>query len=265
MEAVSVVFAAGRGSRMKRYNGNKTLLPLIPGPAIYEGERPMLLEVLNNLPGGPKGIVVNYRADDVIEATSSLNVTYIHQPVTNGTGGALIAAQDFIKQVNAEMVIVTMGDAPLIRSVTYHNLLAKLQSNAVVVVGFTPQDKAQYGVLEIDADKVKKITEWKYWKDYPLELKQNLSVCNSGIYGFKRNTLIKYIDMLKKSPHTVEKEHNGHNVMIEEFFITDLIELVANDGLDIGYIVVHDEKEVMGVDTDSALMEAQACYARRCA
>ena len=248
---------------MKGYNGNKTLLSLIPKTGLYEGERPMLLEVLNNLPGGPKGIVVNYRSDDVIEATSSLNVAYIHQPVTNGTGGALIAAQDFIKQVKAEMVIVTMGDAPLIRSVTYQNLLAKLQSNAVVVVGFIPQNKAQYGVLEIEAEKVKKITEWKYWKDYPAELKQNLSVCNSGIYGFKRNTLIKYIDMLKKSPHTVEKEQNGHNVMIEEFFITDLVKLIANDSLDIGYIVVNDEKEVMGVDTDSALMEAQACYVRR--
>jgi len=248
---------------MKGYKGNKTLLPLIPKERLYEGLRPMLLAVLDNLPPGPKGIVVNYRADDVIKATSSLNVTYIHQPVTNGTGGALIAAQDFIKTVQAEMVIVTMGDVPLIRSVTYQNLLAKLQNNAVVVVGFMPQDKAQYGVLEIEAEKVKKITEWKYWKEYPVEIKQKLSVFNSGIYGFKRKTLIKYIELLKKSPHTVEKEQDGRKVMLEEFFITDLVELIANDGLDIGYIVISNEKEVMGVDTDSALMEAQACYARQ--
>jgi molybdopterin-guanine dinucleotide biosynthesis protein A len=58
-EVASVVFAAGRGSRMTGYEGNKTLLPLVPAHgSLYEGERPLLVEVLENLPPGPKGIVI---------------------------------------------------------------------------------------------------------------------------------------------------------------------------------------------------------------
>lgn len=247
---------------MKRYKGNKTLLPLIPAKTLYDGSRPMLLEVLDNLPPGDKGIVVNYRAEDVIKATEQLKMTYIHQPVTNGTGGALIAAQDFIRKVQQQYIIVTMGDVPLIRKNTYNRLLAKLQDHDMVVIGFMPKDKAQYGALEIEEGKVKRITEWKYWKHYPLSAQQKLTVFNSGIYGFRQNTLLKYISLLKKNPHIVEKEQDGRKVVIEEFFITDLAEFIAKDGLDIGYIVVDDEKEVMGVDNDSALMKAQACYAR---
>lgn len=262
IEAASVVFAAGRGSRMKGYNGNKTLLPLIPAKTPYDGSRPMLFEVLDNLPAGDKGIVVNYRAEDVIEATAHLRVTHINQPVTNGTGGALIAARDFIKKVQQQYVIVTMGDVPLIRHRTYQRLLMKLHENNMVVVGFRPKDKAQYGALEIEKEKVKRITEWKYWKNYPLQTQQNLLIFNSGIYGLRRKTLLQYISLLMKDPHMVEKEQDGHKVVIEEFFITDLAELISKDGLDVGYIVVDDEKEVMGVDNDSALIEAQTWYDR---
>ena len=95
-EIASVVFAAGKGSRMTGYEGNKTLLPLIPtGASPYEGERPMLLEVLENLPPGPKGVVVHHRAEDVrtVTAGAGLDVAHLFQEVTNGTGGALLAAR----------------------------------------------------------------------------------------------------------------------------------------------------------------------------
>ncbi|RMD57718.1 MAG: MobA-like NTP transferase domain containing protein, partial [Nitrospirae bacterium] len=113
---------------MKGYDGNKTLLPLIPKKGIFEGERPMLIEVLEKLPLGDKAIVVNYKKEDVISATKDMNVVYCYQKVRNGTGGALIAAEDFIKHTLHDAVIVTMGDVPLIRSSTYERLLYSLSS-----------------------------------------------------------------------------------------------------------------------------------------
>ena len=89
----SLVLAAGRGSRMKDFDGSKTLLPLIPGKSHYEGKTPIILEILNKLPSGPKAIVVNHKKEDVIEATRGFDLTYCEQPVLNGTGGALIALQ----------------------------------------------------------------------------------------------------------------------------------------------------------------------------
>ena len=97
MTTVSVIFAAGKGSRMKGFEGNKTLLPLVPGPSPFEGTHPILLQVLNSLPPGPKALVVNYMKKDVIAATRSLNLTYCEQPILNGTGGALMAAREFLE------------------------------------------------------------------------------------------------------------------------------------------------------------------------
>ena len=62
----SLILAAGRGSRMKEFHGSKTLLPLIPRESPYKGDRPIILEILNNLPSGPKAVVVNHRKEDVI-------------------------------------------------------------------------------------------------------------------------------------------------------------------------------------------------------
>ncbi|MFC1891484.1 MobA-like NTP transferase domain containing protein, partial [Thermodesulfobacteriota bacterium] len=53
---VSIIFAAGRGSRMKEYDGNKTLLPLIPDESPYKGTCPILVEIIKNLPPGPKAL-----------------------------------------------------------------------------------------------------------------------------------------------------------------------------------------------------------------
>src|SRR5271157_5085580 len=125
----SIILAAGRGSRMTGYSGNKTLLPLVPGESAYEGSRPLILEVLDNLPAGPKGIVVNYREEEVRRATEGRGISFIHQPVTNGTGGALLAARSFLASTDADRVIITMGDVPLIRSSTYQRLLDLLEQH----------------------------------------------------------------------------------------------------------------------------------------
>ena len=92
MKSASIIFAAGRGSRMKGPGRNKTLLPLIPGDDPFEGDHPILLHIINNLPAGPKALVINYRREEVIEATRSFGLSYVEQPSLNGTGGALLAA-----------------------------------------------------------------------------------------------------------------------------------------------------------------------------
>ena len=104
---------------MVGYAGNKTLLPLTPGTSAYDGDRPLLLEVLMNLPPGPVGIVVHHRAAEVVMATKAFAVTHIVQPTTNGTGGALLAARGFLETVSQDAVVITMGDVPLIRRTTY--------------------------------------------------------------------------------------------------------------------------------------------------
>ena len=259
----SVIMAAGRGSRMKGFEGNKTLLPLIPGESPLEGRDPILLNIIKNLPVGPKAIVVHHREKAVRDATAGLGMTYCRQPVLNGTGGALLAAKDFLRAIGCDRIIVTMGDIPLVRSAAYSSLVRELETVDLAVLGFKPAEKKQYGVLEMVEDRVKRIIEWKYWKDLPEEVRMAHTVCNSGIYAARKKTLLKYLDIMASKPHIVRKEINGRWARVEEVFITDLVALLCGDGLGVSCVMAEDEREVMGVDDLPALKAAQSVYRER--
>lgn len=259
VQAASVVFAAGKGSRMLGFEGNKTLLPLVAGASLYEGERPMLLEVLSNLPPGPKGIVVHHRAKDVQVATQGLGVQYLFQPETNGTGGAILAARPFLEAVDQENVIVTMGDVPLIRPSTYSRLIGQLKDHALVLLGFEPVDRAQYGMIEMEDGKIRRIVEWKYWSLYDASRQKRLRFCNAGVYAAKRSPLLHTLKLLAEKPHSVRKQRGHAWVTIQEFFLTDLAELMSERGLPIT-MVEGLEEEVTGVDTPETLSAVQKIY-----
>jgi bifunctional UDP-N-acetylglucosamine pyrophosphorylase / glucosamine-1-phosphate N-acetyltransferase len=259
----SVVLAAGKGSRMTGCDGCKPLLPLIPADTPFEGCQPILLQILANLPAGPVALVVHHKKNLIIQATSEFSPTYCEQPVLNGTGGALLAARDFIAS-NAECrIIITMGDVPLVSRDTYTTLVRSLDDIHMAVLAFAPCDKKRYGLLEVKGKRVQRIVEWEYWRHYPLPQKENLRLCNSGIYGVRGNTLLHYLPIMESQPHKVVKQRGNKEVIVEEFFITDLVEYLNRDGLTVGCIEAGDEDEVMGVDDPCALEKAQELYKAR--
>ena len=260
LKIASLIFAAGRGSRMKGFNGNKTLLPLVPAGSHYEGTHPILLQILNSLPSGPKALVVNYKKEDVIKATHNLSLTYCEQPELNGTGGALIAAGRFLENMDCSQLIITMGDVPFVSRTTYLELLKKLEQSNLVVLGFCPESKKRYGVLKIKGRQVQKIIEWKYWSTYPEEKRQGFQVCNSGIYAAKREVLLKYMSLLASRPHKINKKINGQLREVEEFYITDIVKYMCDDGLSIGYEIIGEE-DVIGIDDLPSLITAQKYFA----
>jgi bifunctional UDP-N-acetylglucosamine pyrophosphorylase/glucosamine-1-phosphate N-acetyltransferase len=262
-EIASIIMAAGRGSRMTGYEGNKTLLPLRPETSTFEGSHPILLHLLANLPTGQKALIVNHCKEDVITETRHLDITYCEQPVLNGTGGAILAARSFIDSQSCSKFIITMGDVPFVKRTTYMQLVLHLETFDLVILGFCPEKKKQYGVLETQGDLVRKITEWKYWKDYPLEKQAALTICNSGIYAVKKRALEKYLPVMASRPQIVHKEINGKTIAIEEFFITDLIEYMVDDRQPVGYFLAQDESETMGIDDHTALQKAQAIFNKR--
>jgi bifunctional UDP-N-acetylglucosamine pyrophosphorylase/glucosamine-1-phosphate N-acetyltransferase len=256
----SIILAAGRGSRMKGFNGNKTLLPMVSEGSPYEGSHPILLHILKSLPNGPKALVVNYQKKAVIDATQELNLNYCEQPELNGTGGGLLAARSFLQKQDCDQLIITMGDVPFVKKATYKALIKSLSYNSLVVLGFRPESKKRYGALQIKGSKVCKIIEWKYWIKYPEAKQQAFHVYNSGIYATKKETLLRYLVVLASRPHIVQKEIDGKLRKVQEYFITDLVEYMHNDGLSVGFVISEDEEEVMGIDDLPALIKAQQIY-----
>ena len=256
--------AAGRGSRMQGFDGNKTLLPLVPSDTPQRGSRPILRHNLANLPAGPMGLVVHHQKSAVKAVTCDLKVCYCNQPQLNGTGGALLAARRFLESLDSEYVIITMGDVPFVLRQTYVSLTERLSASQLMVLGFCPPDKKQYGVLEIEGDRVRRITEWKYWKDYPSARQAALAICNAGIYAVRRHDLVSYIPHLARRPRKVIKQINGRPTAVEEFFITDLVEYMVKDGLAVGYALTSNADETMGVDDLASLESAQRIYRQTC-
>jgi len=261
-ETASIILAAGRGSRMKEFQENKTLLPLVPGET-GRRSRPILLEILEHLPAGPKAVVVHYQKERVKAATKGLSLTYCEQPVLNGTGGGLLAARSFVEQQPCDRMIITMGDVPLVHRSTYQALIEALEGSSLVILGFRPASKRKYGVMEIQGGRVKRIVEWEYWNAFPEDKQRTYEICNSGIYSVLKKDLVRYLPLLASRPHRVLKSIHGRDVTVEEYFITDLVEYMSADGLSVGYVVAEDETEVMGVDDLSSLMRARELYQRR--
>lgn len=248
---------------MKGFEGNKTLLPLVPNASPYHGTNPILLRVLSSLPPGPKAVVVHHEKEAVMEAAQAWDAVYCHQPVLNGTGGALLAARDFIRGLECDDIIITMGDIPLVRRNTYLRLVNELRAVHMAVLGFEPKDKKQYGILVMTGSRVTRITEWKYWSKLPETARESLTTCNSGIYAARRGVLLHYLEKLASRPHRVKKEIGGKWIHVEEYFITDVVESMTEDGMEVGYVLTEDEWEVMGVDDLSALRRAQTLYRER--
>ena len=65
---------------MKGYDGNKTVLPLVPESSIFSGRRPIIAHLIENLPPGPRTIVVNHCQEDVMAATKDTGTDYCRQP-----------------------------------------------------------------------------------------------------------------------------------------------------------------------------------------
>jgi len=221
--AAAIIFAAGYGSRMKGFSGNKVLLPLMPESDPFKGGHPIIAEIVGSLPPGPKALVVHHRREEVMGATRDRGVFYCDQSVPNGTGGALIAAKDFLEGVDQDHVIITMGDVPFVKRETYERLIGSLDDRDLVVLGFKPMERAQYGLLEIQGEEVKRITEWRYWKEYSFETRARFEIFNTGIYAARRKPLLRYTRELEKRPHMVQKERGGQMVAVKEYFITDLV------------------------------------------
>ena len=192
-----------------------------------------------------------------MDATMDFKPEYCLQPELNGTGGALLATRAFLKKQECSQFIITMGDVPLVRKETYITLIEQLKKTNMAVLGFCPEDKKEYGVLDIENRHVNKIIESKYWKNFSIERQLDLKVCNSGIYAVRKNNLLKYLSILAEKPHIVDKKINGRIQPIKEYFITDLVEHMTNDGLTVGHVIAQNEQEVMGVDDIKALRTAQ--------
>lgn len=190
-------------------------------------------------------VVIPPRSPAVRAALS--DVAVIEQPEQLGTGHAVLQARPCLLD-RVERVLILYGDTPLVRAETAHALLALVDDAVAGLLTAELEDPAGYGRVLRDARSggVCRIVEEA---DAGPELRAVREV-NSGLMAFQADWLWEHLPRLRPHP-------NG------EYYLTDLVEIAVAQGRPVSALRVEDPAEIIGVNSQAQLAEANRLAWRR--
>ena len=226
----------------------KSDLPKVLHPV---ANRPMishLLDALSSISAQKTVVVVAPGMSRLVEAVAPAETAV--QTEALGTGHAVLAARDAMGEFDGD-VLVLFGDTPLLTAETMQSMVDARRSAdnpAVVVLGFRPDDPAEYGRLVQAADGgLESIVEFR---DATAE-QRGIGLCNAGIMAIDGAHLFPLLDAV------------GNDNAKGEYYLTDIVELARGQGLRCAVVEAADPVEVMGVNSRAQLAEAEAAMQAR--
>lgn len=234
-----IILAAGKGSRMK--SSLPKVLHSICG-------KPMIGHVIDTASylKPEKIITVLSKGMDAVKGAIEHVSDVAIQKEQLGTADAVKPALKKLKGFKGNILIL-YADTPLIEKATLLAMLDKLDESDVVVLGFRPDDPAEYGRLIVnEAGELERIIEYK--DASPSERKIHL--CNSGVIAAKSEVLEKLIEKI------------GNDNAKGEYYLTDIVELARENKKKCTF-AEGNEDEVLGVNNRVQLSEAEYIFQQR--
>ena len=167
------------------------------------------------------------------------SVKYAYQEELLGTGHAVMQASKYLKGKKGKVVIL-YGDVPILRPETLRNLVSKSIKNKEYATLLTAkyENPTGYGrIIRDEGGNIKAIVEEKDADPLQKEIKE----INSGIYCFDIEELLNAL-----------KKVNNDNAQ-GEYYLTDVIKIMNDEGLKTGAVIVEDNTEILGVNDRSQL------------
>jgi len=239
-----VIMAAGLGTRMKSKKakvlheaGGDTLLNQIIRAA---------LEV-----APPENIVavVGHQAQRVRDSVHVHGIRFAEQAEQKGTGHAVMCARG-LADVNDGQLLILNGDGPLLQAATLRKLVDLKVTGAAggKIVITRLADPTGYGrILRDEHGMVARIVEQKAVTPEQHEIDE----ISPGLYCFDANYFWQYIGELKADNAA------------REFYLTDMVEIIARHGYPIAPMFVADVKELLGINTRVELAVADTILRER--
>jgi len=234
-----VILAAGEGTRMK--SGTPKVLHSISGRSLVGH----VLSAVSALSPKQVRVVVGAGREQVEAHLSEIapHVTTVFQEKRGGTGHATQLALDGLKASGT--ILVLAGDTPMLTGSSLSELL-----NAHHAGGFTASvltaehpDPTGYGrIIRADDDSLLRIVEERDAD----EIQRDILEVNSGVYAFDAIKLAGAIGKLKND--------NSQG----ELYLTDVIEILRNEGGKIAAVLIDDFIEILGVNDRVQLAESAA-------
>ena len=235
----AVILAAGQGTRMK------SKVPKVLHKVL---DKPMVDYVIDeSIKAGASDIcVIVGHQSAMVKAMIGDRVKFGLQAEQLGTGHAVMQAGEFLKGGN---IAVLCGDTPLITADTLKKLndLHENEGNSVTVVSMILDEPTGYGRVIRKNDVFDKIVEQKDASEEEKACKE----VNTGVYIFDSEQLLKAFDSL------------SNNNAQGEYYLTDTLEIIKNNGGKVGIMVAEDPDEFLGVNSKLQLAEATQIMKKR--
>lgn len=242
MKTYAIVMAAGKGTRMISDK------PKVVHEVLY---KPMILHIIDALKRMHVDqiyVIVGHKAEDVKSLVKDESVQFVLQEEQLGTGHALLQAKDILADKEGTTIVLN-GDAPLITAETLEQLVSYHNQNQHMGTVMTCDCdlEKKFGRIIKENERVKEIVEFKDLKEGQYEITE----MNVGEYCFNNKELYKALDKITND--------NAQN----EYYITDVIKIMNEDGLSVGSHKISDLAEVGGINDRLELSEATKLLQRR--
>lgn len=226
-DIIALVLAAGKGTRMK--SEKSKLVHKIYGKELVKrvvetAEKSGVDEVIT---------VVGYKREQV-QLVLGDSVKYAYQDEMLGTGHAVLQAEEYLKDKHGKVVVLS-GDVPILRPETIKNLIDKSIKNKEYATVLTAiySNPTGYGRIVRDiGGNIKGIVEEKDATDEEKKIQE----INAGIYCFDIQELLKALKKIE--PNNAQKE----------YYLTDVVRIMNEEGLKTGAVIVQDNTEILGVN-----------------
>lgn len=236
MNVNAIVLAAGKGLRM---------MSDLPKCAHEINGKPMIEYVIDSLEKvcSKDIIVVVGHRKEVIEQILQQRTKFAHQREQLGTGNAVLMAEEHIKDRDG-VVIVAVGDMPLISVDTYRKLLethSDQEASITLLTALHPCPKGYGRVIRAGDNSIVGIVEEKDCEDR----QRMVHEVNASVYIVDAKILFVLAKELKRD--------NSQG----EFYFTDIVKIARAKGLKIASCTVDNYMEVKGINDRAQLAEVQ--------
>jgi bifunctional UDP-N-acetylglucosamine pyrophosphorylase/glucosamine-1-phosphate N-acetyltransferase len=238
-----VVLAAGKGVRMR------SAIPKVLHGIAGRSMLAHVLAVAHSARASKLALVVAPGMEAVRAEAAKVapGIELFEQATQAGTGHAVLAARPALERHRGD-VIVLFADTPLVEPATLRRLVEALDSGAqIAALGFEARDANGYGRLIVGADgRVEAIREDRD----ATEAERRIGLCNAGAMGFRVQDLAGLLGRI------------GNRNAKNEYYLTDVVELAAADGL-VTKPVACAAEEALGVNSREQLATAEAVFQGR--
>jgi bifunctional N-acetylglucosamine-1-phosphate-uridyltransferase/glucosamine-1-phosphate-acetyltransferase GlmU-like protein len=242
MEAIAVILAAGKGTRMRSE---------IPKPIVSLNKRPIveyITEAFKSAGIHTIALVVGYKSE-LVKDVLGKGYIYVEQKEQKGTAHAIMQVRDTVSWQGKNMFIF-VGDSPLITKDTICKLLKfheKEQADATFLTADFEMKLPYARVIKDGNGNLIKCVEEKNASIEELKVTELLS----SHFIFRADSLFLYLDEIKPDPD------NG------EYYLTDIIGVFLKNRLKVKTLKIKGYEELVGLNTPEDVVWAEKILNKR--